>query len=87
MRERNLKFNVYLNIDEKAMLVEKTGLPFSSLILDYEPKEKPPKEFYLLPEKVERDKDIIFIINYFPYFCCCHYSLLFLIKKRLPFYQ
>ena len=53
MRERNIKLNVYLNREEKAMLdkkVKKTGLTTSSLlrmlITNYEPKEKPPQEFY-----------------------------------------
>lgn len=53
MRQRNWKFNVYLNTKEKFMLqekAEKTGLTTSALvrmlITDFKPKEKPPKEFY-----------------------------------------
>ncbi len=53
MRERNWKFNVYLNTDEKFMLrrkAEATGLTTSALIryliTDFKPKEKPPEEFY-----------------------------------------
>jgi bacterial mobilization protein MobC len=53
MRERNWKFNVYLNTDEKSMLrkkAEATGLTTSALIryliTDFKPKEKPPEEFY-----------------------------------------
>lgn len=66
MRERNWKFNVYLNSDEKAMLVEKaekTGLTFSSLIryliLNYKPKEKPPKEFYDSVEYIRRTGNVL----------------------------
>lgn len=53
MRERNIKLNVYLNKKEKEMLdkkVKKTGLSISTLIRflieGYEPKEKPPRDFY-----------------------------------------
>lgn len=66
MRERNWKFNVYLNSDEKAMLAEKaekTGLTYSSLIrsliLNYEPKEKPPKEFYDSLEYIRRTGNVL----------------------------
>lgn len=53
MRQRNWKFNVYLDHDEKQMMerkAKKTGLTYSALIRslleDFKPKEKPPEEFY-----------------------------------------
>lgn len=53
MRKRLLKLNVYLSLEERQMLrikAEKTGLTRSalirSLITGFEPKEKPPEEFY-----------------------------------------
>lgn len=53
MRKRLWKLNVYLSLEERQMLrikAEKTGLTRSalirSLIIGFEPKEKPPEEFY-----------------------------------------
>lgn len=53
MRQRNWKFNVYLDHNEKQMMerkAKKTGLTYSALIRslleDFNPKEKPPEEFY-----------------------------------------
>ena len=53
MRKRLWKLNVYLSLEERQMLrikAEKTGLTISalirSLITGFEPKEKPPEEFY-----------------------------------------
>lgn len=66
MRKRNWKINVYLNREEKEKLmkqVSKTGLPYAAiirnLILGYEPKEKPPAEFYDSLNYIRRTGNIL----------------------------
>jgi hypothetical protein len=66
MRERNIKLNVYLNENEKKILdekVEKTGLTISTLIRflieGYEPKEKPPRDFYESLDSVRKIGNVL----------------------------
>lgn len=78
MRKRFWKLNVYLNLEERQLLKiksEKTGLTQSalirSLITGFEPKEKPPQQFYKDIDLIRKIGNILNQIarriNYFGY--------------------
>lgn len=66
MRKRNWKLNVYLSHEERDRLMElssKVGLPYAivirELIMGFEPKEKPPEQFYESLNYVRRTGNIL----------------------------
>jgi len=66
LRKRNWKLNVYLSHEERDRLMElssKVGLPYAvvirELIMGFEPKEKPPAEFYESLNYVRRTGNIL----------------------------
>lgn len=66
MRKRNCKLNVYLSHEERDRLMElssKVGLPYAvvirKLFMGFEPKAKPPVEFYESLNHVRRTGNIL----------------------------
>lgn len=66
MRTRDWKLNVYLNNEEKERLFKLSsdvGLPYAvlirQLIMGFEPKEKPPEQFYESLEYIRRTGNVL----------------------------